>query len=57
MDDDTIVWWNTRRLADEFGLRPFQVGRLLKALGAKKWSNRRTNGGAIWYWEDEDDGQ
>ncbi|GAH72623.1 unnamed protein product [marine sediment metagenome] len=46
---DTIVIWNTRYLGKEFNLSPQKVARILKKLGATRFS--RGGNGSKWIWE------
>jgi len=46
---DTQVIWNTRRLAREFNLSPQKVARILKQLGATRFT--RGSNGSKWIWE------
>ena len=55
MNKDTIVWWSTKRLAKELNLSTMKVGKILKSIGAKKWSNQKSNRNSIWYWDSEED--
>ena len=48
---DTRVIWNTRRLAKEYGISPQKVARLLKALGAIRFSTCG-GGGSKWIYEE-----
>lgn len=45
MNDGAYVIWSTKKLAKEFNLKRQQVSRLLKALGAKRYTN------STWIWE------
>lgn len=48
-----MVFWNTRKLSKEFGVRPLIIAKLLKKMGAKRWSKSNRDGGSIWFWEDD----
>jgi len=51
--NDTMIFWNSRKLAEEFELYSPTVGSLLKSLGAKRW-RRSGSSGTIWYWDSEE---
>ena len=52
MTEERMVFWKVKKLAKEFNLKPTQVGRLLKALGAKEWSKSSAN--KTYYWGEND---
>lgn len=49
---DTRVIWKVRRLAEEYELSPQKVARILKALGAVRFSGGKA--GTKWIWELEE---
>lgn len=49
---DTQVIWKIRRLAEEYDLSPQKVARILKALGAVRFSGGKS--GTKWIWELEE---
>ena len=48
---DTRVIWNTRRLAKEFNLPIRQVSRLLRALGATRFTRASRCSSSKWVYE------
>lgn len=54
MSNDTIVWWSTKQLSKEFGLSTSKIGKLLKAIGAKRWSKSPSSNSTTWYYDSEE---
>ena len=52
MTEERIVIWKVKKLAKEYNMAPTKVGRLLKAIGAKVWSNSSSN--KSFYWGEND---
>ena len=48
-----MIFWNVRKLAKEFNMPANRVARLLKSLGAKRWTAQTGGNAAKWYWEED----
>jgi len=49
-----MAFWKPKKLAKEFGMSQNSVSRLLKSIGAKKWSGGEHGGTAMWYWDPQE---
>ena len=53
---DTIVYWHTGKLAEEYGLSKQKVAYILRKLGAKRLNNGCPyHGGTTWCYDIEDE--
>ncbi len=54
MSETPMVIWNVKKLANQFGLSQHRVNKILKSIGAKKWTCGSGPNGTKYYWDSED---
>lgn len=51
MTEKRMVFWNARKLSNQYGISQIAICRLMKAIGANRWSGGHSRG-TTWYWEE-----